>query len=72
MGRMSEIAVEISERLDNGEEPKSVADSLNIPVEWVFNFENDSREYEEWSQRLDDEFFAEQSADADAENYGTR
>lgn len=72
MGRMSEIAIEIQERLDHGEEPKSVANSLNIPVEWIFNFENDSQEYEAWSRKLDDEFFAEQQADLDAEIYGTR
>jgi hypothetical protein len=51
MGRMSEIAMEIEDRLSHGEEPKSIAQSLNVPVEWIFNFENDSAEYEAWAQQ---------------------
>jgi hypothetical protein len=72
MGRMSEIAMEIEDRLDHGEEPQSIAQSLNVPVEWIFNFENDAAEYEAWAQALDDEYYAEQMADADAVQYGNR
>lgn len=72
MGRMSDIAMEIQERLEHGEDPKMVAQSLNVPVEWVFNYENDAQEYADWAQALDDEQFAEQMADADAEQYGLR
>lgn len=72
MSRMSEISLEIQERLERGEEPRLIALSLNVPVEWVFNYENDASEYDAWAQALDDEAFAEQMADADAEQYGTR
>jgi hypothetical protein len=72
VGRMSEIAIEIQERLEHGEEPQSIAQSLAVPVEWIFNFENDAQEYADWAQALDDEQFAEQMADADAEQYGLR
>lgn len=72
MGRMSEIALEIQERLSNGEEPRTIAQSLAVPVEWIFNYENDAAEYDAWAQALDDEYFAEQMADADAEHYGHR
>jgi hypothetical protein len=72
MSRMSEIALEIQERLEHGEEPRIIAQSLNVPVEWVFNYENDAAEYDAWAQALDDAQFAEQMADADAEQYGIR
>lgn len=41
MSKMSEMSLEIQERLANGEEPRSIANSLNIPVNWVHAVEDD-------------------------------
>lgn len=70
MGRMSEIAIEISERIRAGDSPTLVARDLNIPKHWVSEIaeENDYNEY--MARQADDAFFAEQAADADAEAYG--
>jgi hypothetical protein len=71
MSRMSELAIEISERIRAGHNPAHVARDLGIPIHWVTEIaeENDYNEYME--RRASEEFFAEQSADADAMAYGT-
>jgi hypothetical protein len=35
MSKMSEIALEIQERLNNGDNPKWIAKIMNIPLDWV-------------------------------------
>jgi hypothetical protein len=70
MGRMSELAIEISERISAGDSPTLVARDLNIPKHWVSEIAEED-EYNAMEARYRDEFFAEQSADADVEIYGT-
>lgn len=64
MSRMSELDLEIRERTARGDTPDQIAFCLDIPLHWV----------QEWigENAYNDHFFAEQSADADAEMYGTR
>lgn len=70
MGRMSEIAIEISERVREGQAPDRIAADLNIPLHWVTEIAEEN-EYNEMEARYRDEYAAEQYADADAEMYGT-
>jgi hypothetical protein len=35
MSRMSELAIDIEERLYNGENPMDIAEELGIPYKWV-------------------------------------
>ena len=65
MGRMSELSIEIEERLANGQEPIGIARDLNIPVHWVTEIsgENDYLDYLASADRY---------ADADAIAYGNR
>lgn len=65
MSRMSELCIEIEERLADGHEPAAIARDLNIPVHWVTEIsgENDYLDYMAAADRY---------ADADAINYGTR
>ena len=35
MGRMSDLALEIEERLSTGATPNEIAEALEVPVEWV-------------------------------------
>jgi len=35
MGRMSDLALEIEERLTTGATPNEIAEALEVPVEWV-------------------------------------
>ena len=72
MGRMSELVIEIRERTAARQAPAEIAKALSIPQHWVVEMieENEYNDY--LNRRASDEFFAEQSADADAEIYGTR
>jgi len=72
MSRMSDLDLEIRERNAAKQSPAEIAHDLNIPAHWVVEMlaENDYTDYLE--SRARGEFFAEQSADADAEIYGTR
>lgn len=36
MSRMSDISIEIQERLEYGEDPKYIAKTMNIPIHWVY------------------------------------
>lgn len=36
MSKMSDISIEIQERLVDGEEPKAIARAMNIPLTWVY------------------------------------
>lgn len=38
---MSQIAFEIEEMLREGYKPTSIAGLLNVPIEWVYNVEED-------------------------------
>jgi hypothetical protein len=46
MSRMSDLSLDIQTMLEEGREPRAIAQILEIPVEWV---------YEELSQEGDDE-----------------
>jgi hypothetical protein len=35
MSRMSELAIQIAEDLENGLDPLEIAERLGVPVEWV-------------------------------------
>lgn len=41
MSKMGEIAFEIEEMLREGYKPTSIAGLLNVPIEWVYNVEED-------------------------------
>lgn len=64
MSRMSEMHLEIEERLACGELPQHIATSLKVPVEWVTAVEDS---FECGYMPTADDY-----ADADAVNYGTR
>lgn len=72
MSRMSELDIELRNRVAQGQTPTEVAKALGIPAHWVTEMteENDYNDYME--ERAQQEFAAEQSADEDALNYGTR
>lgn len=36
MSKMSEISLEIQERLTEGEEPEIIAKVMEIPIQWVY------------------------------------
>ena len=44
MSRMSELSIEIQAMLEEGHQPRAIAQILEIPVEWI---------YEEMSQESD-------------------
>jgi hypothetical protein len=70
MSRMSELAIEVTERIRAGHTPAHVARDLNIPVHWVTEIAEEEDYNEYMARRASEEFFAEQSADADAICYG--
>jgi len=35
MSKMSDLAIDIQDRLDNGDKPEDIAKELDIPLEWV-------------------------------------
>lgn len=41
MGRISEIMIDIQERLQGGQSPEYIAGWLEIPIEWVTQVENE-------------------------------
>ena len=49
MSRMSELSIEIQAMLEEGHQPRAIAQILEIPVEWV---------YEEMSLESDNELFS--------------
>ena len=65
MSRMSELSLEIQERLAEGQTPAKIARDLNIPTHWV-------TEISEEDAYLDYLATADRYADADAIAYGTR
>lgn len=36
MSRMSELSIQIQERLERGENPEDIAYALEIPISWVY------------------------------------
>jgi uncharacterized glyoxalase superfamily metalloenzyme YdcJ len=72
MGRMSELDIEIRERTAARQAPAEIAKALGIPVHWAVEIVEENEYNDYLNRRASDEFFAEQSADADAEIYGTR
>ncbi len=46
MSRMSDISIEIQDRLADGEDPKIIAKVMEIPIVWVYA-EIESLEYSE-------------------------
>lgn len=40
MSKMSELGVQIRERLERGEEPVDIAYALEIPISWVYEINN--------------------------------
>jgi len=64
MSRMSELDLEIRERMAARQSPVEIAKALGVPSHWVVEIVEEN-EY-------NDHFFAENSADADAQAYGTR
>ena len=37
MSRMSELAIEIEERLASGATPEAIAEALQVPLDWVLS-----------------------------------
>jgi len=37
MSRMSELHIEIAEKLEQGFDPQFIAETLDIPLNWVYN-----------------------------------
>ena len=72
MSRMSELAIEVSERIRSGQSPSEVAKALGIPTHWATEISEEDAYNDYMAARAADEFAAEQYADADALNYGTR
>ena len=72
MSYMSELDLEIRERTAARQAPAEIAKALGIPAHWVVEIVEENEYVEHLNRRASDEFFAEQSADADAEIYGTR
>lgn len=62
MSRMSNMVLEIEEMLYNGHTPEEIAESLSIPVRWVFEVETNMSEFSE----PNDGFLSDAEADADA------
>lgn len=65
MSRMSELSLEIQERLSVGQSPAEVAKALNVPSHWVTEI-RDENDYQDYMAT------ANAYADADAVAYGTR
>ena len=40
MSKMSDLDIQIQERLERGEEPVDIAYALEIPVSWVYEIRN--------------------------------
>jgi len=72
MSYMSELDLEIRERVAAKQSPAEIAKALDIPAHWVKEMVEENEYNELMDRRYDDAFFAEQSADADAEAYGNR
>jgi uncharacterized glyoxalase superfamily metalloenzyme YdcJ len=72
MSFMSELDIEIRERTAARQAPAEIAKALGIPVHWAVEIIEENEYVEHLNRRASDEFFAEQSADADAEQYGIR
>jgi hypothetical protein len=62
MSRMSNMVLEIQEMLYNGSTPEEIAETLGIPVRWVFEVEDNMSEISEPS----DGFLTDAEADANA------
>jgi hypothetical protein len=69
MGRMSELDIEIRERLAACETPAKIARDLNIPQHWVDEM---SEEDEYIDYMAAQAAYHAESADLDAQAYGTR
>lgn len=75
MSYMSELDIAIRERTAEKQSPAEIAKALGIPAHWVTEMieEDAYNDYNElMNKRADEEFAAEQYADEDALNYGTR
>jgi flagellar hook-associated protein 3 FlgL len=69
---ISDAGSEIFQRIRTGQSPSEVAKALGVPSHWVTEISEEDAYNEYMSRRAADEFAAEQFADADALNYGTR
>lgn len=50
MSRMGDIAIEIQDRLERGEDPQYIAKTMNIPIHWVYaEIESNEVSYEEFN-----------------------
>ena len=65
MSRMSELSIEIQERLAEGQTPADVARALDIPTHWVTEIAEEDA-YQDYLA------YANRCADADAIAYGNR
>lgn len=72
MSRMSELDLEIRERVAAKQSPVDIAKALGIPSHWVVEITEENEYTDYMERRASEEFYAEQSADADAQAYGTR
>jgi len=72
VGRMAELDLEIRERLALGQTPEQMAKLLDVPTHWVTEIVSENAYTDYMAERAAQEFAAEQFADADALNYGTR
>jgi hypothetical protein len=72
MSRMSEIALEIRERTVARQTPAEIAKALGIPQHWVVEMiaENGYNDY--MDRNASRHYYADDSADVDALNYGNR
>lgn len=67
MSRMSELSIEIQERLAEGQSVAEISRALNIPPHWVTEIRDEDEFIEYLSSQIQ---WAQDSADADAIAYG--
>jgi len=72
VSRMSELDIELRSRVAQGQSPSEVAKALGIPAHWVTEMTEENAYTDYMAERAAQEFAAEQYADEDALNYGTR
>jgi hypothetical protein len=69
MSKMSELALEIEELLEQGMSAKFIAVKLNVPIEMVYATEEQLECYE-IEKQYEMLSYADEVADADAQYYG--
>jgi DNA-directed RNA polymerase specialized sigma subunit len=72
MSRMSELDIEIRERTVARQTPAEIAKALGIPQHWVVEMIEENAYNDYMDKNASRHYYADDSADADAQAYGTR